>query len=937
MAGHPQLYDVHGKTVILGRQLGAGGEGAVFDVHGAPQFAAKWYKHLPPSDKANKLIGMAHGSDSSLKEIAAWPTVTLHKNPGGPLVGFLMPKLSGYLPIHILYSPANRKFSFPKADWAFLIHAARNLASAVAEIHAHGHVIGDINQGNVLVAENATVKLIDCDSFQIRVNGRNFLCEVGVPEFTPPELHGTKMFAGLTRTTNHDAFGLAVLIFHLIFMGRHPFAGRFLGRGDKPIEDAIKEHRFAFGQLASSKQMAPPPHSLSLIQTSAEVAVFFERAFSESGARGARPTAKEWLTLLDQFRKELVTCTVAPAHKYHRSLKTCPWCNIQRNAGPDFFISITLATTAISATTFDLIKAWAAITAVTQPDATALVMPTFSANPAPNPLPPYLGFSKTQALCMGVGAFVIAAAVVIGLPMVISLALTCGLLGVYNYAPNNQERRKRRAAVKALEKSVQAKLDEWSSLAKNFQQQFVAKLKMMEDSKNRYESFSNARQQELDQLEQARRAEQQKDFLERHFIKDYKIDGIGQGRRATLLSYGIETFYDVTRQSIDQVPGFGSSLTSALLTCRHRIESQFRFDPNKGVNPAAIAAIDHKYALQRVPIEKLLLVGPQELEQIRTGCTNQRAAFRQEAIRMTKMLSEAKVDAAVVNKDPWAIIVVLVLVLGFVFRLGLERIKPPQNTEMTEQIIEVPEIESHTEAPIEKNDTTNRAGLQKPPAQGHESPKTVTSNVASPQQAKPVGNLRRGRDSVLAMLGQARFNGGLENEAEIDSTRAGIEALARPPRGDGETARRLHQDGLASLNRGDLRDAISKLNLAYATDPSDVEIAANLGYAYLRVRDLHQADTYLIYSIALAPARSSSWVRLGQLFAAKEDLELTEAALSHAVRFSDNRPKTRLFLMQLATSSQGSILDRAIRNVLELPFPGFAVTESPVTSTRPDQ
>jgi len=187
------------------------------------------------------------------------------------------------------------------------------------------------------------------------------------------------------------------------------------------------------------------------------------------------------------------------------------------------------------------------------------------------------------------------------------------------------------------------------------------------------------------------------------------------------------------------------------------------------------------------------------------------------------------------------------------------------------------------------------------------------------------------------MLGQARLNGGLDNETQIDSSRAEIEALPRPVRGDRETARRLNQDGLASLNLGDLRDAISKLNLAYATDPSDVEIAANLGYAYLRVRDLHQADTYLIYSIALAPARSSSWVRLGQLFAAKEDLELAEAALSHAVRFSDNRPKTRLFLKQLATSSQGSILDRAIRNVLELPFPGFGVTESPVTSSQPDQ
>src|SRR5262249_6548366 len=154
------------------------------------------------------------------------------------------------------------------------------------------------------------------------------------------------------------------------------------------------------------------------------------------------------------------------------------------------------------------------------------------------------------------------------------------------------------------------KQEEWSALANNFQFQFLTKVKELEDSKNRYASLSNARKQELERLEQAREAAQRKDFLERHFIKDYKIDGIGQGRRATLLSYGIETLYDVTPHAVDQVPGFGLALTSALVACRRRVEAQFRFDPNKGVNPIAVAAIDQQYALQRTPIEKVLLFGP---------------------------------------------------------------------------------------------------------------------------------------------------------------------------------------------------------------------------------------------------------------------------------------------------------------------------------------
>jgi Flp pilus assembly protein TadD len=173
------------------------------------------------------------------------------------------------------------------------------------------------------------------------------------------------------------------------------------------------------------------------------------------------------------------------------------------------------------------------------------------------------------------------------------------------------------------------------------------------------------------------------------------------------------------------------------------------------------------------------------------------------------------------------------------------------------------------------------------------------------------------------MLGQARMKGGLENETQIDASRAQIEALPHPPRGDRDEARVLNKEGLAMLNRGNISEATSKLKLAYTADPSDPEMAGNLGYAYLLARDLHQADAFLVYTIGIDPTRSSSWLKLGELFAAKGDLELAEAALAHAVRFSNSRSRTRLLLNRLAAAHPGTILDQAIRNVLEVPFPGF--------------
>src|SRR5262249_61999645 len=99
-----------------------------------------------------------------------------------------MPRFTGFLPIHTLYSPAHRRATFPQADWAFLIHTARNCAIAFDTVHERGIVVGDVNQSNVLVSDRALVCLIDCDSFQVRANGRLLRCEVGISPYTPPEL-----------------------------------------------------------------------------------------------------------------------------------------------------------------------------------------------------------------------------------------------------------------------------------------------------------------------------------------------------------------------------------------------------------------------------------------------------------------------------------------------------------------------------------------------------------------------------------------------------------------------------------------------------------------------------------------------------------------------------------------------------------------------------
>ena len=69
--------------------------------------------------------------------------------------------------------------------------------------------------------------------------------------------------------------------------------------------------------------------------------------------------------------------------------------------------------------------------------------------------------------------------------------------------------------------------------------------------------------------------------LEAHKIERATIDSIGDGRKLTLRSFGIETAWDVKRQSILAVPGFGSALTGKLIDWRRSVEQRLGFNPNQ--------------------------------------------------------------------------------------------------------------------------------------------------------------------------------------------------------------------------------------------------------------------------------------------------------------------------------------------------------------------
>ena len=619
-----RLYDGRGRPVGLGREVGRGGEGAVWDVAGDPGLVAKVYHRPVDPDKVDKLAAMARLARPDLLKISAWPTGTLHDAAGGRLVGILLPKVVRHAEVHQLYSPAERKIHYPKADWSFLAHVAMNCAAAFETVHAAGHVIGDVNPGGVMVSHQATVHLIDCDSFQVRDNGRLFPCLVGVPQYTPPELQGVN-FHGALRTRDHDCFGLALLVFHLLFMGRHPFAGRFSGAGDMPIEQAISEGRFAFSRSAAAFHMTAPPHSIGLHALSPQLAAMFERAFTRQGAT-ARPSSAEWRDELALFKKALRQCPADSGHKYSAHLSICPWCDIVRHGGPNFFISIQVVIGGVThrLPPFDVATAWAAVEAIPRL-ATGGPSPTAARCPTPLPLPQAARDALTFIRVVRV-AFIIAMALLVpagmvGPVMLIAASIVGVVLGgwwalLVLVSPYTREIGRRRAAHRTSRAALAAEQRRRDTAAEEYTRRFDALKSQLASARDRAAQLPADFERERRDLEARRRDAQLQSYLESQFIRNHKIDMIGPGRLLVLQSNLIETAADVDERKLADIQGFGPATIARLVAWKQTIVSTFRFDPTQAVSPTQAHALYLKYRQQQQSCEAALTQGRDDLRAV---------------------------------------------------------------------------------------------------------------------------------------------------------------------------------------------------------------------------------------------------------------------------------------------------------------------------------
>lgn len=649
-----QLFRANGSSIVLGNRIAKGGEGTVYAVSNDPTVVAKIYHAPLKPEKFEKLQAMSFLAKPELVAVAAWPVDMAYRSRGQEPVGVLMPYVQKHREIHQLYSPAQRKLHYPRADWSFLVHVARNCAAAFETVHAFGHVIGDVNQSGVLVADSATVRLIDCDSFQVRYNGRLFQCDVGVPQYTPPELSG-KSFKEITRTEQHDCFGLALIIFHLLFMGRHPFSGRYAGREDMPIERAIKEGRFAFSQKAKLYGMMPPPYSLPLTALPSELANLFERAFAWPLITNGRPSAREWREAMEALKANLRTCLIDHGHKYPRHLSECPWCAIEQQGGPNFFFSVQV----VHGNLYDLPRVdadelWKRIAAIGGPNLHEPDLTPKRSKYCPEALPEHLQDQKALLFVVRMVTLLTIIPIIVGLVVHelilyigIGLALVFGigwaLLACTTAFKREFTRRKRQLSVLQHQFRIQRSL--WEKTARQAEYEYNRLRSELASVRDSIKDLHRAFDRERSDLVAHRREAQLKLYLESKFLRDYSIPKIGPERRATLLSYGIETAADISWQSLQGIPGLGEKTIRRLIEWRRKMKAGFSFNRAEEIPKDRLRTLVMKYRQLQLRYENQLSNGANKLRSIVDDYNRQLAEAADRLTQLAEEVRQAEADA----------------------------------------------------------------------------------------------------------------------------------------------------------------------------------------------------------------------------------------------------------------------------------------------------
>ena len=639
---------LYNEQYTTSRELGRGGEGTVYELRNHSDLVLKKYNETLSAEKIGKLKLMVAMRNPAIDAYAAWP-VDMVRDETGFFCGFVMKKLSGYVPLHMVFSPMDRKKMFPDKGYNFLVHVARNLATAFFRLHEAGLVVGDVNEGNILISSSGMVAFIDCDSFQVKGENTHHYCEVGVPRYTPPELLKKGSFEHTVRTTNTDSFSLAVLIFQLLFLGRHPFAGRNKTAADIDEETAIRQHYFAYSLDNKKNKLAPPQDSFAIANLSEELILHFHQAFEYD----TRPAPAEWVKSLDVFLSDMVTCGNSRLHTYPSKMRECPWCMFRKTKGIMFFLDDSyLHASTVLGDIESFVNGF-------KPEQLALKKWSDNSVPqlTPRPLDEQLvSYSKLRKK-LGNGFLVV------GLMMFLLVSVSGFFL-----LP---------AAGCFLAAAYILKKSKWTTTLKSQEEQFrsvyVAYMNRRDAVIAEYNNPSDftTYNRSLDSLQRLvhdfRRLPDEYDRLKRNaeeelyniqldeYIAQFHIDrhaiqGIGPAKKAALINQGIRTAADILKLQIIKVPGIGPGNFQILMDWRRQVASGFVYIPNNYEIARKLQKVNETIGRLKLQLESNIRREYQSVNFLKLNITNRANILETQIRDLSIKTKQAQMDMEAFRK-----------------------------------------------------------------------------------------------------------------------------------------------------------------------------------------------------------------------------------------------------------------------------------------------
>ena len=301
-----KVFDPQGTPQFLGDLLAKGGEGSVYPLQSRPEVLVKVYHPEIISKRGKslkeKIEAMCKLSELRNERSLAWPLLSVY-DENKNWIGYAMYCANGK-PMFKLAHAILYKKNFPGLDRKRVVSYLLNLIDLTIFLHSRGVMIGDCNLQNILCdPQSDAVTLIDCDSYQFVIGQKFYPCPVGMPDMTAKEQHGSD-FSTVRRTTESEAFSIAIVLFMSLMLGRHPYDIK----GGSERAENLRKGDFAYGKgdkVARGRIPEGPWYNIWSHMPHKVKSLFIQTFIDGADDPSRRATLNDWKKTLSIYRDEI--------------------------------------------------------------------------------------------------------------------------------------------------------------------------------------------------------------------------------------------------------------------------------------------------------------------------------------------------------------------------------------------------------------------------------------------------------------------------------------------------------------------------------------------------------------------------------------------------------------------------------------------------------